>query len=233
MFYNRKYILIELEEIMQRTQAQTIVHNPLRVMKTDSEKYGGASFFLLLLILAALEMFNFSTTEFALEDLLGQIGIGPTSWATILASAVCGMNLIGIYHLVKNSDYKSTTPEGWFLFAAWILAAVMNTALTWWGISLAIYNHPVNSVLVVDPMTIVTVIPIFVAIIVLLLRILLIGNLAGTIRKATCKDNPTQSSTNPAVTPQTQKMPTHHNSFVNPGASPSAPIFSPTSKTSH
>ena len=74
----------------------------------------------------------------------------------------------------------------------------MNIGLTWWGVSLAIYNHPVESVLVVDPMTIVTVIPIFVALMVLLIRILITGNITSTMHRIhTGSENHTQPANQP------------------------------------
>jgi hypothetical protein len=59
----------------------------------------------------------------------------------------------------------------------------MNAGLTWWGVSMAIYNHPVQSTLVVDPLTIVTVVPIFVAVLVWILRILIIGSLVTALNR--------------------------------------------------
>ena len=181
---------------MNRSQTQTMFHNPFQLVRKVYEQSGGMYVFFISLVLLSLEIFNFSTTKFALQDLLGEIGVGPTTWAAMLSIAFCGMNLIGIIRLFNPSTCENQGNENWFLLGAWILAAVMNTGLNWWGVSIAIYNHPVDSVLVVDPMTIVTVIPIFVAIMVMLIRILIIGNLSGMIRKTTANSSHLQQTNN-------------------------------------
>lgn len=53
----------------------------------------------------------------------------------------------------------------------------MNAGLTWWGVSVAIYNQPADSMLVLDPITFVTAIPLLVSFGVWLIRILIIGAL--------------------------------------------------------
>jgi len=183
---------------MNRSQTQTLFHNPVQSLKSLYERNGGAYIFFITTVLIALEIFSFSTVKFALSDLLGDIGVGTATWAAILALAFCGMDLIGIIQLFNPQNRQTQGNEGWFLLGAWLLAAIMNTGLTWWGISLAIYNHPVQSVLVVDPMTIVTLIPIFVALMVLLIRILIIGNITSTIHRIHAKPgNNVQSANQP------------------------------------
>ncbi|GAF95342.1 unnamed protein product, partial [marine sediment metagenome] len=39
--------------------------------------------------LVAFEIFNYGTTEFALGDLLGDLGFAGIRWSTILALAFC------------------------------------------------------------------------------------------------------------------------------------------------
>ena len=140
----------------------------------------------ILIILAALisfEIFNYSTTDFALRDLLGEPGFVGIRWSTILALAFCGMDFAGIARLFTPQDKGIEGREGWFLLGSWIVASTMNACLTWWGVSIAIYNHHVESVLVVDPMTIVTVVPVFVAIMVWVIRILIIGSLVSSLNR--------------------------------------------------
>jgi hypothetical protein len=58
----------------------------------------------------------------------------------------------------------------------------MNAALTWWGVSVAIVNHPSQSAgAVISSETLMKVVPIFVAVMILLIRVLIIGtfSLAG------------------------------------------------------
>ena len=138
---------------------------------------------LILLALLAFELFNYSTTDYALRDLLGEIGFGSLRWATILAMAFCAMDFAGIARLFSPQEEGREKKENWYLLAAWLIAATMNAGLTWWGVSMAIYNHPVQSTIVVDPMTIITVVPIFVAVMVWILRILIIGSLVTAINR--------------------------------------------------
>jgi hypothetical protein len=219
-----------MEETMNKSQTQTLFQNPSQMVKKVYERSGGMYFFFITFVLLSLEIFNFSTTKFALQDLLGEIGVGPTTWATILSSAFCGMNLIGIVRLFSTNDHQNQGAENWFLLGAWVLAAVTNTGLNWWGVSLAIYNHPVNSVLVVDPMTIVTVIPIFVAIMVMLIRVLIIGNLAGTIRKAIAEPSHAQHTNNQPFGVRPQGVQTSAGTLRRTIAPQGTHVFSPTSK---
>jgi len=176
---------------MNKSKSQVMLQDPIQVFKKVYTQTGGTATLFIAAVLIALEIFNFSTTKYALQDLLGNMSFGPTTWAAILASAFCGMDLIGIIRLFDVQKQKQVGNEGWFLLGAWLLAAIMNTGLTWWGVSLAIYNHPVESVLVVDPMKIVTFIPIFVALIILLSRIMIIGNLSSTIKRVTLDNKKT------------------------------------------
>ncbi len=139
----------------------------------------GIAFILMILgALAAFEMFNFSTTDHALRDLLGDLQFGGMRWATILTLAFCGIDFAGIARLFTPEQGMDEPKEVWYLFGAWILAATMNAVLTWWGVSMAITNHQVQSASVIDPKLIATVVPIFVALMVWVIRILIIGTLS-------------------------------------------------------
>jgi hypothetical protein len=137
-----------------------------------------------MIILAALimfELFNYSTTVYALEDLLGNLTFWGISWATILAIAFCGVDFAGIARLHTPEAGNGQPNETWYLFGAWLLAATMNAMLTWWGVSLAIVNHGTLGNTVIDRQTLLRVVPIFVAVLVWLIRVLIIGtySLAG------------------------------------------------------
>jgi len=54
---------------------------------------------LLLVALLAFETFNFSTTDFALHDLLGELKFLGIRWSVILAVAFCGIDFAGIARL--------------------------------------------------------------------------------------------------------------------------------------
>jgi len=128
--------------------------------------------------LIAFEIFNYSTTDHALGDLLGGIAFLGIPWSTVLAMAFCGIDFAGIARLFTPEQGADEPKEVWYLFGAWLLAATMNAILTWWGVSMAVSNHPVQSSSVVDPATITTVVPVFVAIMVWVIRILIIGTLS-------------------------------------------------------
>jgi hypothetical protein len=66
---------------------------------------------------------------------------------------------------------------------AWLLAATMNAILTWWGVSMAISNHAMSSTAVVDSSTLTNVVPVFVALMVWVIRILVIGTLSSAGEK--------------------------------------------------
>jgi len=125
--------------------------------------------------LLAFEVFNFSTTEFALKDVLGDLTFAGVSWATILSIAFCGIDFAGIARLFTPEQGADEPAEVWYLFGAWLLAAAMNATLTWWGVSVAIANHTSQGTAVVSSGTIQTVVPIFVAVMVWVIRVLIIG----------------------------------------------------------
>ncbi len=128
--------------------------------------------------LIAFEIFNYSTTEHALGDLLGNLTFAGIPWSTVLALAFCGIDFAGIARLFTPEQGMDEPKEVWYLFGAWLMAATMNAILTWWGVSMAVANHSVQSSAVVDPKTISSVVPVFVAIMVWVIRILIIGTLS-------------------------------------------------------
>ncbi|MCK6538867.1 MAG: hypothetical protein L6Q26_02320, partial [Anaerolineales bacterium] len=94
----------------------------------------------------------------------------------ILAIAFCGIDFAGIARIFTPEQGSDEPVEVWYLFGAWLLAAAMNAVLTWWGVSVAIVNHTsASGNAVVNASTMTKVVPIFVAVMILLIRILLIG----------------------------------------------------------
>jgi len=128
--------------------------------------------------LIAFETFNYSTTDFALTDLLGNLSFLGVRWATILAIAFCGIDFAGIARLFTPEQRNGELTEVWYLFGAWMLAAVMNAMLTWWGVSIAILNHETLGNAVVSRGTLLSVVPIFVAVMIWLIRVLIIGTIS-------------------------------------------------------
>jgi len=133
---------------------------------------------ILLSALIAFEFFNYSTTEFALRDLMGDLKFMGMHWATILALAFCGIDFAGIARLFSPEQNTAEQKEVWYLFGAWLLAATMNAMLTWWGISVAVTTHAVQGSSVMSPDLLIKVVPLFVAVMVWVIRILMIGSIS-------------------------------------------------------
>lgn len=125
--------------------------------------------------LAAFEIFNYSTTDFAMSDLLGDLRFAGLRWSTILALAFCGIDFAGIARLFTPEQGRDEPAEVWYLFGAWLLAATMNAMLTWWGVSIAILQHQSLGNALISREALLKGVPIFVAVIVWLSRVLIIG----------------------------------------------------------
>jgi hypothetical protein len=130
---------------------------------------------LIIAALMAFEMFNYSTTEYSLSDLLGNLEFMGLRWATILAIAFCTIDFAGLARLFTPEQGADEPMEVWYLFGAWILAAIMNAMLTWWGVSVAVVNHTPTHNALVSRDLVLQVVPVFVALMVFLIRILIIG----------------------------------------------------------
>lgn len=133
---------------------------------------------LIIAALVAFEVFNFSTTEFALNDLLGDMRSFGIRWATVLAIAFCGIDFAGLARLFTPEVGRDEPVEVWYLFGAWLLAAAMNAILTWWGVAVAIAGHPILGNGILDSRILLRGVPVFVAVLVWLIRVLIIGTFA-------------------------------------------------------
>jgi len=143
---------------------------------------GAAWGMMILGALLAFEVFNFSTTQYALHDMLGDLAFAGFKWSTILAIAFCGIDFAGIARIFTPEQGRDEPAEVYYLFGAWLLAAGFNATLTWWGVSVAITNNGnLQSTAVMSSSTLHTVVPVFVAAMVWLVRLLIIGtfSLAG------------------------------------------------------
>lgn len=164
--------------------------------------------------LIAFEIFNYSTTDHALADLLGNLTFAGVQWSTILALAFCGIDFAGIARLFTPEQGAEEPKEVWYLFGAWLLAATMNAILTWWGVSMAVMNHTVQSSTVIDPETIANVVPVFVAVMVWVIRILIIGTLSLAMDRLIHPGMEQRTLIQNAISttvqrPQTQHLPAH------------------------
>src|SRR5512133_1786194 len=139
-------------------------------------KRGAIFGFIILGALLAFELFNYSSTFFALRDILGDLSFGPIRWATMLALAFCAIDFAGIARIFTPEQGREEPAEVWYLFGAWFLAAAFNATLTWWGVSVAVVNHTsLSGGAVISNATMTKIVPIFVAAMVLLIRVLIIG----------------------------------------------------------
>ena len=130
---------------------------------------------IMFVALLAFEVFNYTTTDFALQDFLGDIRFLGLRWAMILAIAFCGIDFAGIARLFAPAGQKGAKAEVWYLLGAWFLAATMNAMLTWWGVSLALLQHQALGNEILSREQLIRIVPVFVAVLVWLIRILMIG----------------------------------------------------------
>jgi hypothetical protein len=184
--------------------------------------------FMIIGALLAFEIFNYSTTEFALHDVLGDLSFIGIGWATILSVAFCGIDFAGIARLFTPEQGADEPAEVWYLFGAWVLAAAMNATLTWWGVSVAIANHTSQGSSVISNSTIQNVVPIFVAVMVWVIRILIIGtfSLAGE-RMFANTDKTRRAYSQQQAVPARNERPVRP--AVNTGSTASRPLIAPAS----
>ncbi len=130
---------------------------------------------LVLISLLFFEMFNYSTTAYALRDLLGDVRFLGIPWATWLALAFCGIDTAGLARLFALPEEDDDATEMWFVFGAWFLAATMNALLTWWGVSVALMTHTPAGEPLLGRKMLLRGVPVFLALLVWLTRITLMG----------------------------------------------------------
>ena len=139
--------------------------------------------FLLATAMVAFQIFNFKATQFALADLLGSVSFVGIRWATILAIAFCAIDVAGLLWFFMLGESPSSNLEAWYLIGAWLLGATMNAFMAWWAVSVTLVNFgPASGLL--SQLSIVDTLPIIVAAMVWLTRIMFIGALsasAGTL----------------------------------------------------
>lgn len=188
-------------------------------LKNASLKRGVILGGILSCALIAFEISNFGATSFALSDVLGDLQFAGIRWATILAFAFCGIDFAGIARIFTPEQGRDEPAEVYYLFGAWLLAAGFNAILTWWGVSVAIQNHNIQGGALVGQATMTKIVPIFVASMVWLIRVLLIGtfSVAGdrlftvadaNTRYSTYRNQPTYST--PQTKPTVVSAPTNY-----------------------
>ena len=155
---------------------RSVTFNKFPILHRAALKRGLAFGWIILSALVAFEIFNFSSTAFALHDVLGDLSFGPLKWSTILAFAFCGIDFAGIARIFTPEQGNDEPTEIWYLFGAWFLAAAFNASLTWWGVSVAIMRQNAEGGVLLGQDTVTKVVPILVAVMVLAIRVLLINS---------------------------------------------------------
>lgn len=185
---------------------------------------------IILSALLAFEIFNYSSTAFALRDILGDLSAGPFRWATILALAFCGIDFAGIARIFTPEKGRDEPAEVWYLLGAWLLAAAFNATLTWWGVSVAILQHNAQGGVLLGQAAMTKVVPVLVAGMVLMIRVLLINtfSIAGE-RLFSLDDSPSarKNFTNqPAYRPSIETARAPNSSFPRPAPKPAPANYS-------
>ncbi len=143
---------------------------------------GLGGFLILVLALIAFELFNFSTTEYALRGFFGgHQALGIVQWATILAVAFCAIDFAGLSRLfTPGTDWRREPRAVWLLTLAWFLGAAMNAIMTWWAVTSTLSENPSLGNEVISRAQIVRYVPVLVAGLVWLTRVMLIASLASS-----------------------------------------------------
>ncbi len=192
---------------------------------------------ILMIALLAFEVFNFGTTSFALKDMLGDLKFAGIGWSTILAFAFCGIDFAGVARLFTPEQGRDEPAEVYYLFGAWLLAAAFNAILTWWGVSVAMMNHTAAGGALLGQATMIKMVPIFVAAMVWLVRVLIIGtfSVAGerlfslADGQTAYRNQPAQNNYyNPAPKPQQQPYRAPQTNYTNTQVDAFRPAPKPT-----
>jgi hypothetical protein len=170
---------------------------------------------ILVIALVAFEVFNFDTTRYALESLLGDVNFFGLSWAIILAIAFCAIDFAGLSTLFTPNSVDNERST-WYLMGAWLLGATMNAIMTWWAVNLTLLNHDLGNE-VLSREELLRFVPLFVAVLVWLTRILFISafSIAGSHlfesetvkRSSSATISPSANKNNSGSSPQRNTRP--------------------------
>jgi hypothetical protein len=191
-------------------------------LKGTAHRRGAIFGGILISALMSFEIFNFGTTSFALRDLLGDLTFAGMRWSTVLAIAFCGIDFAGIARIFTPEQGRDEPAEIYYLFGAWLLAAAFNASLTWWGVSVAIINHNAMGDALIGRETVTKAVPIFVAAMVWLIRVLIIGtfSVAGERLFTLEETRPVQRNQPAYAAPQTRTSNLPAASYPRPAPKP-------------
>ncbi len=194
---------------MNLTTTRSFFRNPLQTLAKSRVRSNTVYGIIIILAMFAFEAFNYGTTNYALKDLLGDLRFAGVPWATLMALAFCGLDFAGIARLITTNGREENPRASWYLFGAWLIAGTFNAILTWWGVSIAISSHTTVSAALASTQSLTTIVPVMVAIMVWLIRILIIGSLSSALEKM---QNNNTRRTQPAARPTNTSTPQRFNS---------------------
>ncbi len=171
---------------------------------------------IMTIALLSFEMFNFDTTRYALQDILGDVRFLGLQWAAILAIAFCAIDFAGLARLFTPQQGPEEPNSVWYLMGAWLLGATMNAIMTWWAVSLTLLSHDFGNE-ILSRSQLLQIVPIFIASLVWLTRILFIGafsvagehlfDLAGIQNSTTYQRAPQLQNQAPLTQPTKRPIP--------------------------
>jgi hypothetical protein len=168
---------------MNLTTTRSFFRNPLQTLAKSRIRSNTVYGMIIILAMIAFEAFNYGTTNYALKDLLGDLRFAGIPWATLMALAFCGLDFAGIARLITSNGREENPRASWYLFGAWLIAGTFNAILTWWGVSIAISSHTTVSAALASTQSLTTIVPVMVAAMVWIIRILIIGSLSSALEK--------------------------------------------------
>ena len=141
---------------------------------------------ILVVGLVAFEMFNFDTTRFALNALMAGQPFWGVEWALVLALAFGSIDFAGLARiLTPAATWEDEPREVWLLTGAWLLGATMNAVMTWYAMVILIAPRRAQvGAGIVGQTAVMDAAPVFIAVMVWLTRVLLIGSLALALERA-------------------------------------------------
>ncbi len=144
------------------------------------------TFFLGLLFIAwaCFEVVNYTTTELAIFDIVGEVGavLLGFKWSTLGAVAFCLVDFAGIARAFTPQEWSDEPQEVVFLTGAWLLAASLNALMTWWAVSMSIEANAQPHTFV-DMADVLKWAPILMALAMLVLRVTIIGTVSMELEK--------------------------------------------------
>lgn len=126
------------------------------------------------LALVAFEFLSFEMSRYGLNGLLSGANFAGFGWATILAVAFCCIDFAGLLRFFMAKNGQSEPAESWYWMGAWLLGATLHALLAWWATSLILVNFNSGSSGNVST-GLIAVLPVSIAVLVWIARILFIG----------------------------------------------------------